>query len=81
MLLRVEEWAMVGMFAAGSVVLVLECLVQSWWVKEREEVEAAAAAKKRNRRTARVRVESVVEPEGQEMEVRMKGKCEQCVEA
>lgn len=71
-LLEIEEWAMIGMFALGSIVLVLECFVQSWWVKEYEvEAEAAAAAaaaaanKRVNRRTGRVRVESVVESESE----------------
>lgn len=73
---------MLGMFVVGSVVLVLECVVQSWWVREYEGMEAAAEAaekrKRMSRRTARVRVESVVEYSG-EMDERMKSKCGQCV--
>lgn len=75
--MRIEEWAMVGMFVLGSMILMLECLVQSWWVREHGEAEMAAAAKKRNRRMGRIRVEAMAEAEDKETsEVRMESKVE-----
>lgn len=59
LLFRMEEFALLGIFVLQSLVLMLACVIQSWWVWEYKgfEVEKAEMASKRGRRMSRVQVE------------------------
>ncbi|XP_073105298.1 uncharacterized protein [Elaeis guineensis] len=60
-LLKLEEGMILGMFMVQSAVLVSACIIQRWWVREYEGVEAEreVIARKRSRRMARVQEEAM----------------------
>ncbi|XP_072977813.1 uncharacterized protein [Typha angustifolia] len=81
-LLTLEEVLLLGMLLVQSIVLISTCVVQKWWAREYEEVEAERemAAKKRSRRMARVQEEAMAnadamaELKARELDEKMKNK-------